>query len=880
MMKKNLFYLLAGAVVALNACARETEVSEEPDQTNAPDVEIRQTFAEDAGLVPGVAVVEFDDEMIALIEDDLASGSIVTKSSALNDILANLGIISLKPVFPREDAPEYWERAREAGLHRFYEVEYAAERPVTRAAEELTLVPGVISVEPRYRVHLNDFTDPYYTSQQWHYHNTANPGVDVNALPVWENYTTGNPSVIVSVVDQGVDLEHEDLAWNCLPGGPDGSFNFARGNYNVDPMPHGTHVAGTIAAVNGNGKGVCGIAGGDFSKNAPGVKIMSCQFFGIDANGSAANAIRWGADHGAVISQNSWGYVVDINNDGHIDSSEMERAKGLKIGSAEKAAVDYFIKYAGCDAKGNQRADSPMKGGIVIFSAGNDNIEYGAPANYEGILSVGAIDRYGRRSTFSNYGEWVDICAPGTGIYSTMPSNKYGSMNGTSMACPHVSGVAALVVSYCGGQGFTNDMLWTKLVNGASRDVVIQDSGRNIGPLVNALGAILFGDSGDPGEVTEYSVAGRSNNLDFTFDVPASSEGDATYAAMLFASKDRSALEKLDPSHPGSGVVSASCLTSTCAVGATVTGSIHDLEFDADYYVTMAPYSYSRVFAAKAPIQAAKTGVNHAPTIRLENDGEVIRKNYEVFSIPLVIEEPDGHEMTVTYKASSAADDVIVDVETGGYVVHVKGPLADDGTYTGVVTARDSYGMSASLDVRFTLLPNHAPKAMQVIPDRIVHELGETVTLDALSLFSDEDGEPLSLDVAVSDKKVAHVTRNGDLIYVTILTYGSATVTITATDAKKTTDTISFSVLVREEGQEVSVYPNQVVDVFYVATGETEEETEFSIYGASGALVYQQKHLTSAFKPAEINILDCAPGRYSVVFEYGGKQYNRTIVKK
>lgn len=879
-MKKYLYLLLFSASLSLLACTREmTEENVGLEGTDETSSEL-QPLAEDAGVVPGHAIVEFDDTMIDLIEEDLLSGNLQTKSSVLNDILDDLGIVSIKPVFPKEDAPEYWERARAAGLHRFYEVTYGSRVAVTKAAGELSGIPGIVSAEPVYEARIDDFTDPYYVSQQWHYKNTSTPGADVNVVPVWEKYTTGDPSVIVSVVDQGVDLQHEDLAANCLPGGANGSYNFANGSYKVEAMPHGTHVAGTISAINGNKKGVCGIAGGDASKNKPGVKIMSCQFFGTTSNGSSANAIRWGADHGAVISQNSWGYVVDLNKDGKISADELERAKGLTIGSAEKAAVDYFIKYAGCDAQGKQKSDSPMKGGIVIFSAGNDNLLYGAPANYEKILSVGAIDRYGRRSSFSNYGDWVDICAPGSNIYSTTPSNSYGTMSGTSMACPHVSGVAALVLSYCGGQGFTNDMLWTKLVNGANPDVVAKESGKNIGPLVDALGAILYGDSGDPGVVTDYAASGRSNNIDFTFLVPASSQGDATYAAMLYACKNRSSLENLDPAHPSSDVLTASCLTSTAAVGAPVRGTLPDLEFETSYYVTVAAYSYSRVFSTPAPIHSVMTGVNHAPEISLESQEAVVRKNYEQFSIPINIVEPDGHEMRVTYQAATAADDILVDVETGGYVIYVNGPLADDGTYTGTVTATDSYGKSASLPVSFTLLPNHAPQPTTTIPNRILSTLGDTITIDASGLFADEDGETLSMDVAVSDKNVAHVTRNDDRIYVTSLSYGSSTVTITATDAKKATAKIEFSVLVRDESQSVSVYPNPVIDRFYVATGEEEEATEFRIYSASGSLVFHETIETSAFRPATIDIGRCAPGRYSLDFTYGGKSYRRTIIKK
>ena len=120
------------------------------------------------------------------------------------------------------------------------------------------------------------------------------------------------------------------------------------------------------------------------------------------------------------------------------------------------------------DNSGNQLPNSMMKGGVVIFAAGNDGIENGAPANYAPVIAVGAISKDGTKASYSNYGSWCDIAAPGTDIVSTLPNGQYGNLTGTSMACPHVSGVAALVVSYCGGPGFTNDMLKEKLLKSAN----------------------------------------------------------------------------------------------------------------------------------------------------------------------------------------------------------------------------------------------------------------------------------------------------------------------------------------------------------------------------------------------------------------------------
>jgi hypothetical protein len=115
---------------------------------------------------------------------------------------------------------------------------------------------------------------------------------------------------------------------------------------------------------------------------------------------------------------------------------------------------------------------------------------------------------------------------------------------------------------------------------------------------------------------------------------------------------------------------------------------------------------------------------------------------------------------------------------------------------------------------------------------------------------------------------------------VTAITYGSCHIDITAYDAKRASATMSFGVITREASVEVSTYPNPVLETLYIATGMQEEETPIRIYGASGAKVYDDKQTTSAFRPAQIDMAACAPGRYSVVFSYGGKEYKRTIVKK
>ena len=481
-------------LAALSACSvQEPEIlTEEPQAIQKQEVT--------PAYIPGVVTVQFSEDLTRQIEEALADGiPVATKAPQLGGILQDLGIKQLRRVFPY--AGEFEERTRREGMHRFYYVEFEEETPVTKAAHEIGTVPGVERVTPRIPMRLRKVDDPYFDSQ-WHFANTRYKGCDINVQKVWEEFTVGSSNVIVSVVDEGVYMEHEDLVDNLVPAYPDGSgsYNFNNDTPNLAPTQgHGTHVAGVIAAVSNNGKGVAGIAGGDAAAGKPGVKVLSCQIFDLyGLQPDIEQAIKHGADHGAVILQCSWGFSPDLNGDGITTPEEIALYRSYTIDDLPeyKSAIDYFIKYAGCDNKGDQLPDSPMKGGLAIFAAGNDNFDFDPLVSYEPIIAVGAFGLTGAKSSFSNYGEWLDIAAPGGdgkfGIYSTLLGNSYGgsSWQGTSMACPHVSGVAALLASYFGGPGFTAEECRARLERGAVSGFF--EGSRYIGRKLDAYGAFTF----------------------------------------------------------------------------------------------------------------------------------------------------------------------------------------------------------------------------------------------------------------------------------------------------------------------------------------------------------------------------------------------------
>ena len=844
--------------------------------------EVPASEAPGSSTVPGKMIIELSEEFAAEVSEDLLGGEICqTKSSAVNDAFARMGAKSVRRLY--EDGGEFEARHRAAGLHRWFVIEYDENVPETKASECIGGIPGVVSSEefPNFKP-TAIFDDPRFDNQ-WHFYNDGSKGskykagADINVLPVWENYSAGDPNVIVGVLDGGIDMGHEDLSAVCIPAGENGSRNFLNGSYKINTDEHGTHVAGTIGAINNNGKGVCGIAGGNDGKG--GVRLMSCQIFQTTASGKEEfgdvwNAMIWAADHGAVISQNSWGNVYD---------SAEEAARG-GVGSF-KSAIDYFIRNAGCDDEGNQLPDSPMKGGVVIFAAGNDGWPHGWPAEYSAVephcISVGAIAPNGQRAYYSNYGKWVTLAAPGGDdsvgdeVWSTLPNNKYGRMEGTSMACPHVSGVAALVLSCCGGPGFTNDMLVERLVKGANKDFLPSDS--QIGPLVDAYGAVVYGSTTPPDAVDSYSAAPHSNNIDFTWKVTEDKDDRKAYGYTLMASRNSSDFSGLDMKKIPSTIMTADIEVGSAKVGDEISGRLYGLEFDTQYYVAIAGFDYNRNYSKISSIKTVRTGVNNPPVVETGYKGDYRIKAHEVLKVEYDVYDPDGQEVEVSFEPGSAAA-VLEQLEDGKYRISFIGTAADPGKYTASFTVADPYGKSIVYEVGYEILENHPPVIIGDLGNMIFEGMDQTVSLDLSDYFNDPDGEQLTYIMGMSTRGVVRSVQSQDMLSITTLDYGQTDITITATDAKKKSVKIEFSILVRDPEAEPDVYPNPVRDFLKVSDG-ADRTVDVVVTNAAGAVVYRTSESCNAFDPIVFDMQSCAPGRYGVKVVSKGKTYNRTIVK-
>ena len=482
-----------------------------------------------------------------------AQGYVKTGLSPLDMLNEQFGALEIKRVF--SDGGKYSKRRRDFGLHLWYEVHFDVSKvgSVQKLLDNYSECIAIQQAEPLYSKSRgaipgqpflskpiaqragnpgqNYVTNDPQLAEQWHYNNTGQTGgtsgSDIKLFSAWD-LQKGSPDVIVSIHDGGIDVDHADIAGNMwantaeLNGtaGVDddnngyiddvNGYNLADDTGNILADDHGTHVAGTVAAVNNNGIGVAGVAGGDGSN--PGAQLMSCQVFGYSVGGFA-ESYAYAADNGAVISQNSWGYTYPD----YYEQSILD-------------AIDYFIANAGYDENGHPVG--PMQGGMVIFAAGNSdsNAAY-YPGYYDAVLSVASTNHNDEKAFYSNYGSWVDVSAPGgettvsnQGVLSTLPNNTYGFFQGTSMACPHVSGVAALIVSQFGGAGFTPEQLRYRLaettddIDGVNSSYTGQlGTGR-----INAFASLLEDDGIAPDEITDLDIAElRHNQITVSWTAPA-----------------------------------------------------------------------------------------------------------------------------------------------------------------------------------------------------------------------------------------------------------------------------------------------------------------------------------------------------------------------
>jgi PKD repeat protein len=503
------------------------------------------------GYVPGRIIVQFKMPSYQIMPAKSRSGHLSLNVFSLDVIAERHGVTGIRQQFPGAVPVE--KNGRTIDLSRHYKIYFDPDANLEEVMDAYRNDPNVESVEP-IGIHAMYATpNDFYYSYQWHLNQTNDH--DIDAPEAWD-IEAGNTSVIVAILDSGTRYYHPDLggvnASSSNPGASRGNmwiknaelngssgvdddnngyvddwigYDFIDGVSNCwsgedcntkdnDPRDfngHGTHTSGIFGMMTNDDYGMCGVAGGwgngTQTEYGNGVKIMALrmgysynyygQEYGVVMMDAAAEAFYYAADNGAKIASCSWG----SSNSGGIG-----------------AAATYFLN----------------SGGIICVAAGNDGAEV-SPDYLNGrgdCISVAATDENDNGASFTTYGTWVDICAPGNNIYSTYhdhtdPNTIYwAAMGGTSMATPMVAGVCALIWSQ--NSSLTASGVTDQLYSSAD-NIDAYLSSKYVGKMgagrINAYNAVNFG---PPPPVADFTGSPTSGCVPLTVNFTDQSTGDIT----------------------------------------------------------------------------------------------------------------------------------------------------------------------------------------------------------------------------------------------------------------------------------------------------------------------------------------------------------------
>ncbi|MFC2812821.1 MAG: S8 family serine peptidase [Prevotella conceptionensis] len=919
-MKKTIIYMCACAISGLmlaTSCQESMEMENPNSKTRAVAID-KDLFA-----VRGRINVKLEKGANQALPTS-AKGNVEMQSvpSAMASAMKYAGAYKMERVF--KPAGIYEKRTIAEGLDRWYTIYFDESKDVAEVLQQFNKAAGVEYAErvlpiarPKFTAKpytgpapqtrnqptVSAFNDPLLT-KQWHYYNDgsisprAKKGADCNLKPVWEKYTTGKSNVIVAVVDGGIDITHEDLVDNLYINekekngqagvDDDGNgfvddvygYNFVEakdvvgGTIQPDNDGHGTHVAGTVAARNNNGIGVAGVAGGNGTPDS-GVRLMSCQIFrGKDEQGDAAAAIKYAADNGAVICQNSWGYSST--------SGVTAMPKLLK------EAVDYFIKMAGCDENGQQRANSPMKGGVVVFAAGNENKEFAAyPACYPPAVSVSAMAWNFAKASFSNYARWITIMAPGGdqdtfgtegGILSTVPKSKvpsgYAYFQGTSMACPHVSGIAALIASYFGRQGFTNEELKSRLIT-AYRPFNIDElnpayKGKLGKGYIDAEAAFESDTKIAPEKVGTLTLTPDFVDITAEWSIAKDEDKTAAFYRLYISPNDLTAENLKDMNFK------------------EINGMGHNLgeklRFTFDNLKDNKAYSIAVVAVdrwgnlSEPAIQKCTTKLNHAPEVTNFPEKVIELNNNERKTFSFNVADPDGHNWDI--RAIGETKGVSYSINQATVTVSLI-PVLQAGSYTCTFVLTDDLGAKSEKSFTFKVIPYMPPKLEQPFANYIVG-LDEGSLNISLKGHYTSSGSQLSYKANVANGGIASVQVSNDQLQIKPLARGVTRVSVLASDGRQTSSDGSFQIRVveRKSAPVYAVYPIPARTDINALLNPEVTQAEFVISSTVGEQLMSATVTPDKNNVAKLDLSKLRPGTYKLTVHTSKGNHTQMFIKR
>lgn len=904
---------------------------------------------------PGMAYIKLKPNA-TLLPTTRAAKQCITRA----DVFRNSNV-KVEQVFDMNN--EYANLKRTRGLDRWFMLKFDKHTSVNKVIDELKrnpnietvhgsikVMPSKVNYTPITRAPINirrmqpanngtgylNFTDPFL-KYQWHYtttnevYMTFKPGADINLFDAWTK-ETGDPHVVVAVMDSGIDFTHEDLigsAWEgkdpetgqTIHGRNFWAAETGNGNPNdIIPGGHGTHVAGTIAARNNNNIGVCGIAGGNGNKNS-GVRLMSCEIYGHDGKNETATtayivkAFEFAAEHGASIMNCSWGYAFDRSK--YLNNENFQRIFQNQF-KLLKEGIDYFTDIAGCDAKGNKKPDAYMKGGLIFFASGNDSqydIEM-IPASYQRVVAVGATNSQGIPTDYMDKGPWVDILAPGgtteennvyQGVLSTVPrtfvngktgpypntdftlpqNSLYAYAQGTSMATPHVTGIAALVVSKFGKNNpkFTNEDLRRRILNAVKPEspYAVKTDANLAGKMgvgfIDANFALADAETQKPIaptiKVTDYSQHPTSGYYDAAITWKVTADNDALNQQKTAFAYDIKLYKKDDMAKP---VQAYTQYSYNLQQGAQMEQQFTGLDTDVEYVVKM--IARDRFNNASPEVTAHfKTRLNHAPMFTTTIPQPLrLLDTQPFYHQVLPVKDADGH--TWTYTTTDLPKGVELKRIENKFDLLIK--TDKTGTYQFAVTLTDQLGGQTTQTFAYQVVEHTAPNVNAPISDVSLFEHDRDVNIDLSNVFATTSGMPIKFVVTTDNPHVVKAALKANQLTLTPKAKGIATVTLTAIDGTKQNST-SFTVRVtNSHATDVhALYPIPAHSYIKALMHSNVDRVEAMV-----TTVYGQKVIEKTLIPngstneITLGIDRLAPGTYYLILKTNRLTSKHTFIKK
>ncbi|KXB78599.1 peptidase, S8/S53 family [Prevotella sp. DNF00663] len=937
--------LAATAIVAFTAC---TDTITNTDLTS-------QTESRNVSIIPNRLNIKLKACIIQQIDNSKNTLSTPTGSDLLDKYLHDVGANKIDRIFPfvGKDEP----RQRAAALNTWYSVAMDSTKTCgTRAATQNQLESIADYTEPAYHAVLENseyipsddnsqtqanestyFNDPLY-DKQWNLHNNGNIGnytdgtgkritssiahADINAEAAWRQ-TTGDPSVVVAVVDGGIDIHHEDLQgsiWinkNEIPGnGIDDDnngyiddvygYNFTEDTALITPTRHATHVAGIIAARNNNAKGISGIAGGNGNPDT-GVRLICCQIFrnnpnydpsdkhssetiGTGDRNREAAAIVYGANNGAIISQNSWGY----------DRIMKQTPQVIKD------AIHYFNTYAGGD-----KTDKPlMQGGLVVFAAGNDATSAPSmPSAESSVVSVSSFNPDFSASWYTNYGSWTDISAPGgskpvNGLYplqdgqptsailSTVPATTahpnggYAYMQGTSMATPHVSAIAALIVSKYGNGHFTAKQLRERLLTGVrpiDYNKYLTETYRNSmgSGYADALVALTDYDH-DTTPATPFFLVNQATpdygKIRLAWTSKNNGADGSLQKYVLYCSKNPITTVNYTNKDVQAYNIPAQFATDNQVFQYAIT----HLDNNTKYYFGILAEARNGHQSTLTVLPNSIATLNNTPpqiTPDIESERITLAGN-DTKDITLRIEDPENHKWTVAF---STVDRLRIVHTKSGVNIRIEAKHYMPGVYPVIVSARDELGAKSSYQFIIEVVADKVP-SMKSQAQKIRLRLGECTQIDLREITDDEDVNSVRYELMNSEDQGTDISVKDGRMNVMGSTWGQRQIHIKATDKHGQSCTMTFDVFVYRNEGIYSLFPTMTTGTLYLKVGDTiDGHVKWEIRNVAGKLVKANAFDTSSLdadkRTYSMDVSSLTVGQYTLYITCQGKTYQEMFVK-